>query len=107
MTSGIFNDVANLSLVILLLPFLSFITLFFFAYQLPRNGDVVAVALSGLTFVLALILFFQVWGVQVATLEHTWFSIPSNKFTVSLQVNDLSAIMLLLVSFISFLVHLY
>ena len=110
----IFNDVANLSLVILLLPFLSFVALFFFAHHLPRNGDLIAIALSGLTLLLSLLVFFQVWGVQVVTKYYPWFTIPDThshfpikEFRVSLQINNLSAIMLLLVSFISFLVHLY
>lgn len=106
-TPGFFTDVANLSLVILLLPFLSFVVLFFLAHHLPRHGDFIAIGLSALTLVLSLIVFFAVWRVQVVSLEYAWFALPSNKFTVSLQINDLSAIMLLLVSFISLLVHLY
>lgn len=104
---GIFNNAANLSLVILLLPFASFLVLFLLPNKLPGKGDVLATVLSGVSFLLSLILVFQVWGTQVAALDILWFQLPPIKYTVSIRINDLSSVMLLLVCFISFLVHLY
>lgn len=105
--SAMSGNVTNLTLSILLLPFLSFLTLFFFANHLPRKGDLVATLFSGLTFILSIILFIAVWDQQVVRESLVWFKISNKEITISMVVNNLSSSMLVLVSFISLLVHIY
>ncbi|MBX9852332.1 MAG: NADH-quinone oxidoreductase subunit L [Cytophagaceae bacterium] len=105
--------IEQLSLMVLSLPFFSFLLLFLFAHYLPGKGDLIATLFSFLSFVFSVILFVRVWGEGIITgNEYTWFEFfsagkTSLRFTASIKIYDLSAIMLVLVCFISFLVHLY
>lgn len=107
----IIGDPKNLPIVILLLPLISFVTLFLFAKYLPGKGDRIATITSGITFLLSLLLFIHTWGIEVFSVNVPWIrltSIPTTiVLTASMKVNDLSAMMLLLVSFVSLLVHVY
>ena len=105
------GDAKTLPYVILLLPLTSFVVLFFFANQLKSKGDRVATLIAVVNFLLSLLLFIHTWQANVITIYETWFQLPTSQlpitFTYSIKVNDLSAMMLLLVNFISLLVHIY
>jgi NADH-quinone oxidoreductase subunit L len=110
--SGTFQiDIEAASFVILLLPLVSFLILFLFAYRLPNKGDIIATTLMGITFLTSLVLFISVHGFEITPFIYPWFSISTInseiEFTASIKLNGLSSIMMVLVSFISFLVHLY
>jgi len=105
------KDPLDLSLMILFLPLTSFVVLFLLGHYLPRKGDIIATILSAITFLFSLILFVNVWGIEVVKKTFPWIELnPGDNpitFPISIKVNDLSAMMLLLVSFIALLVHVY
>ena len=105
------NTITILSLLILLLPTGTFVILYFFGNKLPRKGDWLATGIMGICLALALYVFSQSWNSTVTLAKFKWFELPgllkNTLFTVSVMVNPLSAIMLVVVTLISFLVHLY
>lgn len=113
MQEYILNDflVLNLVLAILLLPIISFVTLFLGAKLLPRRGDWLATGFIGLNFILSLLLFLFLRYTAHEQSEYLivmdWFKLGKYQFNISFLVNNISVLMLLVVNFISFLVNLY
>jgi len=97
--------------MILLLPFLSFCMLFLVSRYLPGKGDVFATTFVAISFLLSVFVFLQVWNNNSHLSRFTWFTIISSKavehFTISILVDNAAAIMLVVVTFISLLVHIY
>jgi NADH-quinone oxidoreductase subunit L len=100
-----------LALVVLFIPLLNFIWL-----SLIRNksGEISAWVASGflLGSVLAAALVFQaVWWGNPAHSRMIWFEIPTSSFaypfTVGVQVNRMAALMLLAVTLVSWIVHVF
>ena len=112
------HSLIQLSIVVLLLPLLSFVVLIFFNRRLPRMGDFVGVGLLGTAFSIALYIF---WTVVVQhydpayriAWDFTWLDFGNVPGVGPLQVkmgiviDNLTAIMLAMVTLISLLVHLY
>ena len=112
------HSLIQLSIVVLLLPLLSFVVLIFFNRRLPRMGDFVGVGLLGTAFALALYIF---WTVVVQHYDpayrlawsFTWLDLGNvpgvGPLTVKMGIviDNLTAIMLAMVTLISLLVHLY
>ena len=108
----------NLSLWVLLLPLIGFIILGVLSRVISR-GAVLTVAWGacGLAFVFAAINFFTVLGTPVAgrssdAIIYTWITSgvsTSLPFTVSfgLLLDPLSAVMLMIVTGVGFLIHIY
>jgi NADH-quinone oxidoreductase subunit L len=92
-----------------LLPLLSFGLLIFWGRRLPRQGDWLAIGLTGIAWLLSLWLLFGVVGEQdPIRWDINWFSLPGRPpWGVSVLLDTLSAGMLALVCFISLLVQLY
>ncbi len=106
-----------LAAIILCLPISAFIVQIFFGRFLPRQGDFVPTGAMGVAFLLALKLFFvdlligggleaSSWEVEWMTMgtpgaEGSWF------VTFGIAVDNLTVIMLLVVTGVSFLVHVY
>lgn len=98
----------TLALVVLILPLFSFVI----SNLLIRKEDSVVAVVSTLAlaicFLIASFLFSQVWG---ETTEHSrveWFELsPDLRFTGGVLLNNLSVLMLALVTLISCLVHLF
>ncbi|WP_447769819.1 NADH-quinone oxidoreductase subunit 5 family protein [Sphingobacterium faecium] len=59
------------------------------------------------SFVLSLLTFLDVWNAMPLSSEITWFKIGNTTFTVGILLNNLSSLMLLLVSTIAVPVHIY
>jgi NADH-quinone oxidoreductase subunit L len=106
-----FDLISKMALTILLLPLFSFTLLFFFAKKIPGRGAWLATGIMGLCFLFSAYIFFQVSGKEVYLARFPWFDLSSNgldvRFSISILIDKLSAMMLLLVTFISFLVHIY
>ena len=108
----------QLSIVILLLPLLSFVILIFFNRRLPRRGDFVGVGILGTAFTISAYIF---WTVIVQTYDpafrvawdFTWIDLGNvpgiGPLTIKMGIviDNLTAIMLAMVTLISLLVHLY
>lgn len=98
------------ALAVLLLPLLAFAMLFFFGRRLPRQGDWLGIAISAITFALSVWLFAQTWNSATYHTRTTWFSFPSvftANFTAGILIDNLTVLMLVLVTFISTLVQLF
>jgi NADH-quinone oxidoreductase subunit L len=107
-----FDTQTILAVAVVLLPFLIFIFLFFFAKKLPGRGDKIATGIMGLCFLLSLFLFIDIWsGAQNHICRFKWFGYHSAtlniNFSVSIVLDHITTLMMLVVSFISFLVHIY
>jgi NADH-quinone oxidoreductase subunit L len=102
----------TMALVVLMLPLLGFVGLFLFGKHLPRRGDWLAIGLSALSFALAVWLFTQTWNTATFHSRVTWFSLPSvgislADFTAGVLLDNLTVLMLVIVTFISLLVQLF
>ncbi|WP_242928509.1 NADH-quinone oxidoreductase subunit L [Pontibacter vulgaris] len=98
------------ALVVLLLPLLAFFVLFCFGKRLPRRGDWLAIGISAATFILSVYLFTQTWNTATYHTRTVWFSLPSSivsDFTAGILLDNLTVLMLVIVTFISTLVQLF
>jgi NADH-quinone oxidoreductase subunit L len=112
------HSLIQLSIVVLLLPLLSFVILIFFNRRLPRSGDFIGVGILGTAFGISLYIF---WSVIVQTYDpafrvawdFTWIDLGNVPGVGPLQIkmgvviDNLTAIMLTMVNLISLLVHIY
>lgn len=102
----------NVALGVLLLPLLAFFVLYFFGKKLPSKGDWLAIGFSVITFLLSIWLFLQVWDTTTYHTRISWFSIPLLNssladFTAGILLDNLTVLMLVIVTFISTLVQLF
>lgn len=99
------------SIVLLFIPLLSFVVLYFFGHKLPRKGDIYSALFIGVAFICSCWLFFNVYTSANFYYSFAWFSIDSItepiQFTMSIMLDKVSVLMLVIVTFISLLVHLY
>ena len=99
-------------ILIPLLPLLGFAVQVFFGRRLPRGGDFVPLACIGIAFLLSLWIFAMAIGAYSADWQlpferFVWLDLTSHQITVGLLVDNITAIMLMVVTVVSFLVHLY
>lgn len=99
-----------LALVVLLLPLLAFVVLYLAGKKLPRQGDWLGICATGLSFALSIYLFALTWNTEVYHTRAVWFSLPSGfiaDFTAGILLDNLTVLMLVIVTFISTLVQLF
>ncbi|MGV3685195.1 MAG: NADH-quinone oxidoreductase subunit L [Daejeonella sp.] len=92
------------SLIALAFPFISLFTI------LWRSKDSlghIAIFNAFISFIASFIVFCCVWNKEVIHLQTGWFTIGENVFTAGILLNNLSVLMMVLVSGISLLVHVY
>ena len=99
------------ALFIWLLPLLAFVIQIFFGKKLPRRGDWNSISAIGIRFVLSAVMLVQIllnndpdFKVSAAV---PWIDIGLFKLVMGIYIDNLSVIMLLVVTTVSFLVHLY
>ncbi|TVR16843.1 MAG: NADH-quinone oxidoreductase subunit L [Balneolaceae bacterium] len=100
----------NLPIIILLLPLLAFILMIFIGNKLPRKGDWLATGMMALTLVLSVVLLITKVGshsADVFTSSLDWVVIGSKTIGVGIMIDNLAAIMLVVVTLVSTLVHLF
>ena len=106
----------QLSTAILLLPLFSFLLLIFFGKKLPRQGDVIATSILGLSLLMSVgILFTKLifFHDELLNYTFTWVDfktvagIGHLKLDLGIMIDNVTAIMLVVVTLISFLVHLF
>ncbi|MBI3606859.1 MAG: NADH-quinone oxidoreductase subunit L [Nitrospirae bacterium] len=91
-----------------LLPFLAFLIAGLFGRWLKERAHWVAVPAVGLSWVLSIAAFLEVaGGAPIHVTLYRWIGSGSLNVNISLYVDQLTAVMLLLVTTVSTLVHLY
>ena len=106
----------QLATAILLLPLLSFLLLIFFGKKLPRQGDTIATSILGITLGASLVILFAkllLFHDTLLNYTFTWVDfgtvavIGPLKLDLGIMIDNVTAIMLVVVTLISFLVHLF
>ena len=99
------------SLIILLIPMISFIINIFFGKKLGRVSGVIGTSILGIDLLLAILVsyskLFSYGDLQIIQNKFDWFSLGSSKIAVGFGIDNIAAIMLIVVTLISFLVHLF
>ena len=90
-----------------ILPLLSFLIILFTRPNLYRKAGIVGTIFAGAAFGCALLVLFSNFAEGNQLVEANWFSIDSVVLTVGFEVNPLNALMLVIVTLVSFLVHMY
>ena len=100
-----------LSVLVLFIPLVSFIINIFFGNKLGRKSGMIGTAILGIDLVVAAILTFnKLFTFEALTTIQTkfeWFNLGVYKFNIGIGIDNISAIMLIVVTLISFLVHLF
>ncbi len=106
----------NLSLIILVLPLAGFTIMIFFGKKLPRQGDWLETTIISTALILALTVLYQKLmhhHDETLSLNFTWVDfhnvpgIGPLKWTLGFAVDNLTAIMLVVVTLVSTLVHFF
>ncbi|WP_209123348.1 NADH-quinone oxidoreductase subunit L [Alkalihalobacillus sp. BA299] len=90
-----------------LLPFLSFVILVLFGRRLKESGAYVGMALSFIAFLLSVLVLFERMTGDNVLVQFDWLAIGEWTITMGFEVNQLNALMLVIVTLVSFLVHTY
>ncbi len=107
------SDTAILTsaLVILGLPLLSYVLTFFFGSRLPRRGDFIGVTFMGAAWLLAIRIFLTFWKIADPSYRvegsFTWVNLGPFHLDAGILVDGMTSVMLMVVTTVSFLVHLY
>ncbi len=99
-------------LLIPVLPLLAYAIQAFFGRRLPRGGDWVPLAAIAIAFLLSLRLFIQALSAydpnfRIELERWIWLDLKSAKIAVGLLIDNITVIMLMVVTVVSGLVHLY
>ncbi|MCO4293985.1 NADH-quinone oxidoreductase subunit L [Solitalea sp. MAHUQ-68] len=98
------TTVIGAALGALLLPLLSFLIISFFK---PRKGDWLAICSTFISFLLSLYCFTNIWNLQSYHYSAQWLNTGIIKLNAGLTLDNLSALMLVLVTLITTLVLIY
>ncbi|KPK93833.1 NADH-quinone oxidoreductase subunit L [bacterium SM23_31] len=100
-----------LAIIIWLLPLLTFIIQIFFGNRLPRKGDWVVVGAMFIDLALALVIFGNViykYNPDFrAVLQFDWISLGGQDFPLGFVLDNVTAVMLVVVTLVSALIFLY
>ncbi len=96
-----------LALIIIALPLSSFALVILFGRRTPWGGAFLPVAAMGVDLVLAIFILARVIGGFHETAHLQWFDIGKLNVTFSVTIDPLAAVMLCVVTLVSFLVHVY
>lgn len=99
------------AIIILGLPLLAFVGQIFFGRRLPRQGDWFSTGAIFLTLAAALYILFQAISLRDPAfrleLSWTWFSAGEFNIQLGFTIDNLTAVMLVVVTVVSSLVHLF
>ena len=101
----------NYALGILFLPLVSFTILIFVGKRLHRQGDIVAIGTIVLTLILSLAMFGSMLLSHDPLFKHeasfTWMDLGDFKIKLGFLIDNITIIMLLVVSLISTMTHIF
>ncbi|MCF6410948.1 NADH-quinone oxidoreductase subunit L [Pseudalkalibacillus salsuginis] len=89
------------------LPLLSFVLLLLFGRRLKEASAVVGSLLTLGSLILSVVVFMGQWGGASVKQTAEWLAIGDTVLTVGYEINPLNALMLVIVSFVSFLIQVY
>ncbi|HHW35832.1 MAG TPA: NADH-quinone oxidoreductase subunit L [Bacillales bacterium] len=90
-----------------LFPLLSFVLLLIFGRRLKENGAYVGMLATLASLLLSIMVLLERLQGENVKIEGTWLTIGNTSLTAGFEVNQLNALMLFIVSLVSFLVHMY
>jgi NADH-quinone oxidoreductase subunit L len=90
-----------------LFPLLSFAILLFFGQHWKNGAAYIGIIGTFISFILAFAVLISQLGGQTADLSFNWLTIGQTVISIGFTVGPLNALMLVLVAFVSFLVHWY
>ena len=93
--------------IIPIFPLLSFIVLLLFSKSWKEKSAYISSSLIGISFILSIVVLLDRLKNETFKSEFTWLEIGQWQLTVGFEINQLNAIMLAIVTFISLLVHIY
>ena len=108
MSTGAVSVFVKYAWVIPILPFISAVVTLFFGKRTPGKGAVYGIAMVGAAFVMSIgVLWHFVEGNGPYESAVSWFQIGSLHLEIGILVDGLTAIMLVVVTTISLMVHIY
>jgi NADH-quinone oxidoreductase subunit L len=93
--------------IIPLFPLLSFLFLLLFGKRFKESSAYVGMLLTLASLVYSLLVLFERFSSPTYKQEAVWLKIGDVQLTAGFEVNQLNALMLVIVSLVSFLVHTY
>ncbi|MCK6259189.1 NADH-quinone oxidoreductase subunit L [Fictibacillus sp. KIGAM418] len=90
-----------------LLPLLSFILLLLFGKKLKEASAYAGIGCTFISLIMAMIVMASQWGGESYKAEGVWLYIGKHAVTMGYEINPLNALMLVIVTLVSFLVHVY
>ena len=90
-----------------LLPLLSFVILVLFGRRLKETGAYIGMVLMFIALIMSVIVLFERFTQGDVKYQVEWLTIGEKTITMGFVVNQLNALMLVIVSLVSFLVHMY
>ncbi len=102
-----FDNTTLLSLGILCAPFFIFCFLILFGRIVNRYRGILATTVMFFSMIAAFSIFSNTWGLKAHHGQIEWFNIGGKIFTLGIYIDNITALMLSMVTLISFLVHLF
>ena len=103
--------IIELAIAVLLIPLLAFVIQIFLGSRLPRGGDWVSTAAMFLSLLCSAIIFSQMLGNFDPDFKREWAFrwavVGQRTFEIQVVIDNVTAVMLVVVSLVSSLVHLY
>jgi len=94
------------SMLVVLLPFLAFLAQAILGKR-GKSGNISLVAIILSTLLSLIFVFAEVWKNIPISVDYHWFTIGTHTFTIGILLNNLTALMQLIVCIIALPVHIY
>lgn len=106
-----YDFLLNISLIILILPLVSFLIIIFNQKRLTNTAQFIGTSILGIDLILALYVcynkLFVFDNIDLMQYKFEWFSLGNKSYTIGIGLDNLAVMMLVVVTLISFLVHLF
>jgi NADH-quinone oxidoreductase subunit L len=99
-----FSDYAAL---IVLLPVIAFVLTLFLGKKLYSGGALLPIAAIAGSFIISLGIFFEIYPGGMVQQSIPWFSSGISQMNMGILIDPLAIVMLMMVSFVSLLIHIY
>jgi len=99
-----FSDYAAL---IVLLPVIAFVLTLFLGKKLYSGGALLPIAAIAGSFIISLGIFFEIYPGGMVQQSIPWFGSGISQMNMGILIDPLAVVMLMMVSFVSLLIHIY